>query len=54
MFITKWSVSSTGHSLAVSLGVYNSGDMSDSDGETDLYFSSSQLNNVDEGYGRIF
>ena len=40
--------SSTGHSLAVSLGVYNSGDMSDSDGETDLYFSSSQLNNVDE------
>jgi len=34
--------------IAVGLGVYNSGDMADSDGETVLYCATSQLNNVDE------
>ena len=29
--------------------MYTTAVMSDSDGETDLYFASSQLNNVDEG-----
>jgi len=33
--------------IAVRLGVYNSGGMADSDGETVLYCATSQLNNVD-------
>jgi len=32
--------------IAVGLGVYNSGDMADSDGQTVLYCATSQLNNV--------